>query len=672
MYAPLQKQNKAAGKTSSQGLARANRQPANQPEHLTANLQDSRENQTATKIAHPSRGGTGVQPTGGGNHFRHNFADIPVFHRPVRGIQAKLTVNVPGDAYEQEADRVAEQVMRMTEPQAAPISQVSGRAAGVQRECACGGTCDDCKKKNHDEEHAKVQMKAAGPVNAGGMEAPPIVHEVLRSSGQPLDARTRAFMEPRFGHDFSKVRVHTDEKAVESAKAVGARAYTVGSNVVFGAGEFVPGSRAGKRLLGHELAHVVQQGAFNPKSGALVESRLQRQPGSDPPVPPAGGNILYIGMSKNAALEATSLQTAYHGKPVTVTAVTLSDTESKTKTIATGSATFDLTSDDGIKKFVAALPLSDKQQVESVTEILKKAPNVSRDDWAHVIAVYAQTESDGKDRMSRVILSGHSGGQSIYSKENKGEIEFSILAGLSAIFLSAAAQTKHLMVAACFAGDEDILLQYYQKAFPNLKTFAGWTFFSPTDAQGAKEVTGWSHTTDVDPATLPAPKTGEATWEQGTYHGANPKESPADTIASLKLQEQTVFDDYFTGAKVSQDFTGEVPVYYQRALAAANRRDITGSDHDYAQTQANRAFRIRKWKQQAAGFWGKYKTTIQKGYGTAKAPDYAHLSRKAALDQIAAFPSSANGTAADQAEAQRLLNALGDLSDPNIMDKTWQ
>ena len=58
-------------------------------------------------------------------------------------------------------------------------------------------------------------MKAAGPVNAGGVEAPPIVHEVLRSPGQPLDAATRAFMEPRFGHDFSKVRVHTDEKAAD-------------------------------------------------------------------------------------------------------------------------------------------------------------------------------------------------------------------------------------------------------------------------------------------------------------------------------------------------------------------------------------------------------------------------------------------------------------------------
>ena len=91
-------------------------------------------------------------------------------------------------------------------------------------------------------------------------DVPPIVHEVLRSPGQPLNAATRAFMEPRFGHDFSRVRVHTDAKAAESARAVNARVYTVGENVVFGAGQFMPTAHTGQRLLVHELAHVMQQG----------------------------------------------------------------------------------------------------------------------------------------------------------------------------------------------------------------------------------------------------------------------------------------------------------------------------------------------------------------------------------------------------------------------------
>jgi hypothetical protein len=87
----------------------------------------------------------------------------------------------------------------------------------------------------------------------------PIVHDVLRSPGQPLDAETRAFMEPRFGHDFSRVRVHTDAKAAQSAKAVNALAYTVGRDVVFGAGQYAPQSQAGRRLMAHELTHAVQQ-----------------------------------------------------------------------------------------------------------------------------------------------------------------------------------------------------------------------------------------------------------------------------------------------------------------------------------------------------------------------------------------------------------------------------
>jgi len=96
----------------------------------------------------------------------------------------------------------------------------------------------------------------AGPVRTS---APPSVREVLRSPGQPLDAATRAAMEPRFGHDFSKVRVHADRQAGESAQAIDARAYTAGPDVVFGPGQYAPGSPSTNALLAHELAHVVQQ-----------------------------------------------------------------------------------------------------------------------------------------------------------------------------------------------------------------------------------------------------------------------------------------------------------------------------------------------------------------------------------------------------------------------------
>ncbi len=101
---------------------------------------------------------------------------------------------------------------------------------------------------------------------------PPIVHEVLRSAGQPLAADVRAFFEPLFNHDFSHVRVHTDAKAAESVHAVNAKAYTAGREVVFGTDEFAPGSREGRQTLAHELAHVIQQQAHPTDMPSVVST----------------------------------------------------------------------------------------------------------------------------------------------------------------------------------------------------------------------------------------------------------------------------------------------------------------------------------------------------------------------------------------------------------------
>jgi peptidoglycan/xylan/chitin deacetylase (PgdA/CDA1 family) len=130
----------------------------------------------------------------------------------------------------------------------------------LQRQCACGGApgpTGECEACRQQREANTLQLSAnhVGVTNA----VPPIVQEVLYSPGQPLDAATRAFMEPRFGHDFSQVRVHTDGKASKSAHAVNALAYTVGRHVVFRAGQFTPTTDAGRGLLAHELAHVIQQ-----------------------------------------------------------------------------------------------------------------------------------------------------------------------------------------------------------------------------------------------------------------------------------------------------------------------------------------------------------------------------------------------------------------------------
>lgn len=111
--------------------------------------------------------------------------------------------------------------------------------------------CSRCREKE------KILQRSA--MGSAPETVPPIVHEVLQSPGRPLDQATRAFMEPRFGHDFSRVRVHTDVRAAESARAVNALAYTVGRSVVFGAGQYAPRAPHGLSLLAHELTHVAQQ-----------------------------------------------------------------------------------------------------------------------------------------------------------------------------------------------------------------------------------------------------------------------------------------------------------------------------------------------------------------------------------------------------------------------------
>lgn len=142
----------------------------------------------------------------------------------------------------------------------------------LQRTCSCGGggtECEECKKDH-------MQRRASASAVSSPASIPPVVHETLRREGSPLDARTRADMEPRFGHDFSRVRVHDDAQASESARAVNAHAYTVGRDIVFQTGLYAPSGRQGRELLAHELAHVVQQ-----NSGALMRSGIDHGP-SDP------------------------------------------------------------------------------------------------------------------------------------------------------------------------------------------------------------------------------------------------------------------------------------------------------------------------------------------------------------------------------------------------------
>jgi hypothetical protein len=186
-------------------------------------------------------------------------------------IQAKLRIGAVNDPLEHEADRVADQVMRMP---AERVSLQTHARTGVQRQCACEGTCRKCLEAKAGDADSMVRRAAGVCVAARAIDAPPKVHRALRAPGQALDDSTRAFMEPRFRRDFGHIRVHADAEAAESARDVGARAFAVGRHIVFGNGEGSFATGAGLRLLAHELAHTVQQEG----AGSLTDSLLLRAP----------------------------------------------------------------------------------------------------------------------------------------------------------------------------------------------------------------------------------------------------------------------------------------------------------------------------------------------------------------------------------------------------------
>lgn len=229
--------------------------------------------------------------------------------------QPELEVGRPDDAYEREAERTAERVMRMPDPATATTSSergvgprlqrmcprcrerfLQGKPLGcadcertlqggkrtghdrtsrprLQRACACGarttgGECEHCRE-------ARLQRSIDG---SGSDRVPSVVAEVLRSPGRPLEPAARRFMEDRFGRGFGHVRVHTDAKGAESARAVNAQAYTVGSDIVFGSGRYAPETTSGRRLLAHELTHVVQQGRGGSSRSADVRISHPTEP----------------------------------------------------------------------------------------------------------------------------------------------------------------------------------------------------------------------------------------------------------------------------------------------------------------------------------------------------------------------------------------------------------
>jgi hypothetical protein len=164
----------------------------------------------------------------------------------------QLAVSTPGDIHEQEADRVADMVMRMP--------SASGT---IQRHCSCWGTCDKCEQ---DEEHRPIQRKSEGEGSAE-------FQGVLKTQGKPLATESQSRLETHFGADLSDVHVHTSSEASASAASLDALAYTSGRDIYFARGMYAPSTSSGDQLLAHEVAHVVQQSSGNEPSIAMKSAR---------------------------------------------------------------------------------------------------------------------------------------------------------------------------------------------------------------------------------------------------------------------------------------------------------------------------------------------------------------------------------------------------------------
>jgi hypothetical protein len=193
-----------------------------------------------------------------GNGAAYDFGRVPILARAPSMIQRKPKVSTPGDLYEREADRVAEEVMRVPDLEAGDPAEVtrSSEDTTLQR------LCQECEEERRREE--ELQGKGTGLTGEDIDGHVTSELQTLRGRGSPLPESARGFFEPRFGHDFARVRVHTGTRAEQLARSVDARAFTLGQDIVFGSGEYSPETKEGRHVLAHELTHVVQQGRAQP------------------------------------------------------------------------------------------------------------------------------------------------------------------------------------------------------------------------------------------------------------------------------------------------------------------------------------------------------------------------------------------------------------------------
>jgi len=582
---------------------------------------------------------------------------MPIFLQRMTA-RPRLKLDSANPAYEHEADRVSAAIAPTWRALTAQLKSAGDRSANARR-------------PYFGVDHQRSTLFQAD----AGREVP-----------------FRARMEAAFGEDFSSVRAQVGQGA--ALDAMGAEAAAADDKVAFASPNPDPARVA------HELAHVVQQrrGAVRaPSAHAVVESpafeaeadaaagataaghpvpALSGRRASDVQRPPGAGAvqldkkktpspIVYVGMTENAPAESKKL-TAVNPDRGGVTTITTTDPQD---VLTAGATTFDLTAAAEIEAFAKSLGLAADRE-KKVADLLKTQDPNGKDELAALIKVYVATEADpGTPRMTRVVLSGHSGGLTFFGKG--GRIAFETLVKLAEIFPKAAGQVEHLHMSGCSTGGESTIEDFYVKAFPNVKTIWAYAGACPTGSSALTALKTWEGLTEREGVKkLPKQGGGVATWSEGKYEGGEAL-SLAEALARVSTQE-SLFDEYFNGLKTdASPESGPLTDHYRLVVRVLGRRDLPVADKTRLRERQQIAMRLRFYTNVRGHFVDAHSATIRAGYDALKLtmPDFKKLSRKEALKAIKEFGDAAAGGGDPITKALDLLqNGLRNLSPTEIKD----
>jgi len=574
--------------------------------------------------------------------------------------------------------------------------------------------------------------------------------------------------------DVSDVRLHTGSEAAEAAAAVSAKAFTVGSDVYFGAGQYAPGTRAGDQLLGHELAHATQQRGAAPEVAAKLEvtdgadaveaeadvaggafARAARGEAVDPVAltsspaaiareaethtPPAAdeellsdgkarsavhynkgrhlpedawakiaavvgapsatldtalvqkvaefqkgqsfdvdgkvgditlqrisqqpagagldelvksNNVLYLGANPDS--RETELQTL-KGTGANVSGVTGARTNDTAKV---DGRTVDLNTDEGVESLAASFPLLDAARQAQLKAFFGGSMSGVKDELAQLARLLYEAEF-GKRLFKRVVLSGHSGGSSIYGHEADGSISsisFSTLAELTKIFPNAALQVEDVMLSACNTGQKGILDQY-TAIFPNIHSVWGYVGYSPDASSGSKRhIKEWEKASrgGVDEEKLDAEreKVGQgggkndkhvAVWTKGADGAAGTYKTDSDEanrdFATLKATVDSgmaAYEDAYKNGNIDQ--TALNALFPNLKTLTDNFSDDLGDQAAVYKEAKRLVFVLRHWRELMQWFKAGHGAELKAAWGDSMPRDFHTASRAKVLQYLEAFP----------------------------------